>query len=383
MCWIKGLCSHCILWGNKIYKWKRSRVSVISEVYNRNDIFITLYQNVKVISYSDTGEVLIDGLHTKSMENRANILRNKYPDSVCIGFDDIRNMSRDDLRALTVGQELIYIYHNTIDGCGDNAATEKQVFEAVEQSINELTWLVRKLKNEGNATNIIITSDHGFIYRRTKLNESDKTPRELIPHLIAKRRFILTTDKKEIHGTSRYSMNYLIKDSFLDAVIPKGANCYKVSGAGSNYVHGGATLQEIVIPLIKFKNDRSSSDELKSKKVSVSLTSLTRKITSMITYLEFFQNEVVGDKWRPIRLKAYFIDEKGNRISNENIIIADSRSKDFEGRTFKEKFTLMSGKYDKTKPYYLVLIDEEEKLEDFSDKIKFNIDLIFSNEFGF
>ncbi len=335
------------------------------------------------ISYSDTGEVLIDGLHTKSMENRANILKNKHPDSLCISFDEIRNMSQDELRALTVGQDLIYVYHNTIDGCGDNSATEKQAFEAVEQSIDELTWLVRKLKNDGNATNILITADHGFIYRRTKLKESDKTPKELIPHLIARRRFILTTDKKDIDGSSRYSMDYLIKDSFLKAIIPKGTNCYKVSGSGSNYVHGGTSLQEVVIPVIRFKNDRSSSDKLKAKKVSISLTSLTRKITSMITYLEFFQNEVVEDKWIPIRLKAYFIDENGNRISNENIIIADSRSKDFEHRTFKEKFTLLGGKYDKTKPYYLVLIDEDDKIEDEYLKIKFNIDLIFNDDFGF
>ncbi|NLK53227.1 MAG: hypothetical protein GX295_12415 [Syntrophomonadaceae bacterium] len=174
-----------------------------------------------------------------------------------------------------------------------------------------------------------------------------------------------------------------MKDSGLAVVVPKGINCYKVPGKGKNYVHGGASLQEIVIPVIRFRHDRSTSDKLQAKKVSVALTSLTRKITSMITYLEFFQNEVVGDKWKPLRLKAYFVDEEGNRISNENIIIADSRSDDFASRTFKEKFTLKSGNYDKTKPYYLVLIDEEDKVGDFIDKIEFNIDLIVQNSFGF
>ncbi|MDI6705670.1 MAG: BREX-1 system phosphatase PglZ type A [Bacillota bacterium] len=334
------------------------------------------------ISISDTGEILVDGMQTKSTENRAEILKSKYPKSVCMTFDEIKTMSKEMLRTLTVGQDLVYVYHNNIDGRGDNSSTEKQVFEAVEQSISELTWLVRKLKNDGNATNILVTADHGFIYRRTALNENDKTPKELIPHLIAKKRFILTADKKEIDGTSRYSMSYLMKDSALDAVIPKGTNCYKVSGTGNNYVHGGASLQEVVIPVVKFKNDRSGSDKLKVKKVSVSLTSLTRKITSMITYLEFFQNEVVEDKWIPVHLKAYFADEEGNRISNENIIIADSRSKEFADRTFKEKFTLKSGKYDKTKPYYLVLADEEEKIDSNVQKIKFNIDLLFNNDLG-
>lgn len=336
----------------------------------------------EVLSYSDSGEVLLDGMRTKSTENRATILKKHYSKSVCISFDDIKTMSKEALRSITVGQDLVFVYHNTIDGRGDNPATEKQVFEAVEDCITELTWLTRKLKNDGNATNILITADHGFIYRRTTLKESNKTPRELISHIIAKRRFILTSDRKEIDGTSRYTMTYLMKDSPFDAVIPKGINCYKVSGSGSNYVHGGASLQEIVIPIIRFKSDRSSSDKLKVKKVSVSLTSLTRKITSMITYLEFFQNEVVEEKWIPTRLKAYFADEEGNRISNENIIIADSRSKEFTDRTFKEKFTLKSGKYDKTKPYYLILADEEEKVDEVVQKIKFNIDLIFNNDLG-
>lgn len=335
------------------------------------------------LAYNDKGEVLLDGASTKSTENRASILRGKYSKSVCLSFDEIKNMSKADLRSQTVGQDLVYIYHNTVDGCGDNTATQKQVFEAVEQAIEELSWLVRKLKNDVSATNIVITADHGFIYRRTDLSESDKTPRELIPHLQANRRFILTTDTKELEGTSRYPLDYLIKNSGLAALVPKGINCYKVPGKGKNYVHGGASLQEIVIPIIKFRHDRSSSDKLQAKKVSVALTSLTRKITSMITYLEFFQNEVVGDKWQSLRLKAYFIDEEGNRISNENIIIADSRSDDFAQRTFKEKFTLRSGNYDKTKPYYLVLIDEEDKVGDFVDKIEFSIDLMVQNDFGF
>jgi len=91
----------------------------------------------------------------------------------------------------------------------------------------------------------------------------------------------------------------------------------------------------------------------------------------------------IEEKWIPVRLKAYLADEERNRISNENIIIADSRSKEFGDRTFKEKFTLKSGKYDKTKPYFLILADEEEKIDNAVQKIKFNIDLIFNQDFGF
>lgn len=79
------------------------------------------------------------------------------------------------------------------------------------------------------------------------------------------------------------------------------------------------------------------------------MTNISRKITNRITYLEFFQTELVEDKKTPLRLKLYFVDEEGNRISNENIIIADSRSKNPQDRTYREKFTLKDVAYDKNK----------------------------------
>jgi len=103
----------------------------------------------------------------------------------------------------------------------------------------------------------------------------------------------------------------------------------------------------------------------------------------MITYLDFFQTIKVEDKKKPLRLKIYFADEEGNRLSNENIIIADSKSSKPEERTFKEKFVFKNMTYDKVKKYYLILEDEEESVENVYDKIPFTIDIAISNDFGF
>jgi hypothetical protein len=163
----------------------------------------------------------------------------------------------------------------------------------------------------------------------------------------------------------------------LYAVIPRATNCYKLQGGGTGYVHGGTSLQEVVIPLIKFKSDKNSSKSRGAKKVNVGLTSLSKRLTNVITHLSFFQYEVVEEKVLPIRLKAYFIDDNGERISNENIIIAESTSINPEDRTYKEKFTLKNMQYDKTKEYYLVLEDEEEMVNNSHAKIPFSIDLVF------
>lgn len=336
------------------------------------------------IEITGKGDVMIDGINTQSTDNRQKILQKYCLDSVAVLYTDIKDMKRQEYKETFEGKKLIYIFHNTIDARGDNAETEREVFDAAEKAFTDLRGLIKSLINHLSATNIYITADHGFIYRRTPLAESDKTPKEMVDSFYDNRRFILTDSDKTIEGTTPISMKYLLGgESKIKALIPKGVNCFKVQGRGSNYVHGGASLQEIVVPVLKFKNDRSKSDKLEVKKVDVKLTNISRKITNSITYLEFFQTEKVADKQIPRRLKLFFADEAGNRISNENIIIADSRSCKPEDRTYREKFTLKDMPYDKAKEYYLILEDEEETVEKVYEKIPFVIDLAFVNDFGF
>ena len=197
------------------------------------------------------------------------------------------------------------------------------------------------------------------------------------------RRFLLTSNKEDVEGTITFSMDYLLgKNCNKYVITPKGTSRFKVQGAGANYVHGGAMPQEIIVPVIKFKNDRSSSSVNDIRKVKITLTSITRKITNIITYLEFFQDEMIQDKVLSKKVKCYFEDEEGNRISNENIIIGDSRSENPKERSYREKFVLKSMQYDKTKQYFLVIEDLEDSNGDY-DRIPFNIDIAIVDEFGF
>ncbi len=341
----------------------------------------------KTITVNEKAEVMIDGINTQGTENRGKILANYSKDALAIGFFDMIDMKRPEYKEVFEGRKLIYIYHNAIDAVGDKALTEREVFEATEKAFEDLVLLVKNLVNHVSATNIMITADHGFIYRRSPLTEVDKIYKCETEALEAGRRYVLSANEKELpysrkgEDTLSISMKYLLgKETSLIAIVPKGVIRYKIQGSGANYVHGGASLQEVIIPVIKFKNVRKN--EYKATKVEVKLTNISRKITNRITYLEFFQTERSEDKKVPLKLKLYFTDEEGNRISNENIIIADSRSKKPQERTYREKFTLKDMAYDKTKKYYLILEDEEEPVEKIYEKIPFNIDMIISDDFG-
>lgn len=79
--------------------------------------------------------------------------------------------------------------------------------------------------------------------------------------------------------------------------------------------------------------------------------------------------------------KLYFISDNNEKISNENIYIADKRDEDVQKRLFRMRFTFKNKKYDKNRKYYLVAYDESNDVEVFRHEVI--MDLAFSDNFGF
>ena len=337
----------------------------------------------KFIEINDKYDVLVDGINSSGTENRNKILRSYSEKAVAVTYNDLKEYKRADYKEKFTGKEVIYVYHNTIDAIGDHAITENQVFDAAERAIEEIMSIANSFIGNLSVSSIIITADHGFLYKRDKLTLSDKINGLKLDDDEDGRRFVLTDSNEEVEGANIISMKYILgENSDKNVITPKGTMRFKVQGAGSNYVHGGSMLQEIVVPVIKFKLDRSKSTSNLVKKTDVKLTSISRKITNPIVHLEFFQEEKVQEKVLPVRIKCYFEDEEGNRISDERTIIADSKSDAPTERTQKEKFILKSIKYDKNKQYFLVIQDEEDS-NGLYERIPYIIDIVFADEFGF
>lgn len=337
----------------------------------------------KTIEINDKYDVIVNGTSSNGTDNRDSILKRENEKSLAITYDKVMDMRDAEIRKAFVGLEVVYIYHNTIDARGDHASTEREVFSATEEAFKEIIALVNKLVNRVSAASIIITADHGYLYQRSAMEESNKISGIKLDDGEDSRRFLLTSKDESIEGTITFSMDYLLGDGSNKYVItPNGTSRFKVQGAGANYVHGGAMLQEIVVPVIKFKNDRSTSSVNDIRKVKVSLTSINRKVTNPITFLEFFQDEKLQDKVIGKKIRTYFEDEEGNKISNIKTIIADSRSGNPTDRTYRIEFVLESRPYDKTKQYFLVMEDEEDANGDY-ERIPFNIDIAILNDFEF
>ena len=328
-------------------------------------------------------DVLVDGISTKDTMGRKKILQSNLEAAEVILLNDLIPMNRTELRNTFKGKNVIYIYHNVIDSVGDKG-DETKIFQAVEQAFKEIEAAIEKINKELTEANIYITSDHGFIYRRKPLEESDKTTKGDTEPLITNKRFLIFDKKMDLPGAIDISLDYAFgKDCGLTVCVPRGDNRFKTPGGGQNYVHGGASLQEIVIPLIKYRNDRRKDETKLVSKVDVRLTNTNRKITNSLFTLDFFQTEKLADKKVARTLKIYFADEAGQKISNEQSILADRVSEKASDRTFKVSFNLRNSNYSKADKYYLVLEDPEEAVRKIYEKIPFTISLGIVNDFDF
>src|SRR5690625_3256999 len=252
-------------------------------------------------------------------------------------------------------KKIVYIYHYRIEAIGENAVTEIQTFNAVDQAIEQLSDLVRSLTNSISATNIYVTADHGFLYERDKLAVSDLMKKETIDALEIKRRYILSHEEKEVSGQLAINLSGMIEsDEPLYAYVPNSTIRYQVQGAGANFVHGGASLQEVVVPLLTIKNKRKGQSGANiTEKVDIILTSTMRSITNSIFSFDFFQTERVADNRVARKVLVSIVDEHGNVLSNEETIIGDLIQTNPKERMYRISFALKNVTYDRTQTYYL------------------------------
>jgi uncharacterized protein (TIGR02687 family) len=337
----------------------------------------------KEIDIDANARVFVDGKDSSGLENRKKIIGSKVAESIAVHFQDVLAMNKAGRRETFKGKKLIYIYHDTIDAMGDKASTEVYTFNAVETSLNQLYDLVKIIRDDLSGTNVFITADHGFLYQRDELEESDKIGQDSIDSIEVKRRYILSKEQREVSGQLAINLSSVIRnDKQLTAYLPKATLRYKMQGSGINFVHGGASLQEIVVPLLTFKNKRTGQKGARAiKKVDIKLTNTTRKITNSIFNLEFFQTEKVEDKTTPRTVVIYMADEGGNVISNEETIIGDRPFDNPAERTFKIRFVLKNIPYNRNKTYYLNIRDTETSVV--MEKIPFNINLGIISDFDF
>ena len=325
--------------------------------------------------------VLADGSSTDA-GYRDGILKKADSASVALKYKDLVKMKRAERSALVKGMDVVYIYHDKIDETSHT--DETLVFGSCDDAISELKNMVKIIVNEFSGTKIYITSDHGFLYTYKPLTEDSKVDKttEAVEDVEVDRRYLIT--KKGAKPQYLLPVKFM-DDEQYDAFAAMGNVRIKKKGGGLNFVHGGISLQEMVVPVIDYHYMRSDSAGYKKNKkkydtkpVTVGLLSANHKISNMIFSLNFYQKEAVGDNREAANYLLYFVDSENKQVSDTQRIIADKTDVNNQDRTFRVNFNLKSMKYNNKESYYLVIADESglqlPQREEFTIDIAFAVD---------
>jgi hypothetical protein len=144
-------------------------------------------------------------------------------------------------------------------------------------------------------------------------------------------------------------------NSDIDVLIPKSINRLRIKGAGSRFVHGGASLQEIIVPVLNVTKKRKDT----TSQVEVDIIKSTDKITTNILAITFIQSELCSDKVLPRQIRAMIKAEDGTQLSdifNFNFDIAEGTERE---RAIRHRFQLSANASGKYKGQRVRLVIEE------------------------
>lgn len=284
------------------------------------------------------GDIKSDGLSTSGTDNRSKILQTIKEDALAVQFANVEGLNQADNRKI-FKSSVVYVYHDVIDATGDKKASERRTFDAVEDSIKELKKFVKTLHVSSNVAKVFITADHGFLYNDEEIKEKDKENIAEPAALTTHNRYYVTKAQSspELGYSIPFSATSIFKDD-LFVTIPFSVNRYKKQGVGHQFVHGGGSLQELVVPLIE------SSRKLKDVTKKVTPTIINKgalKIVSNILKLNILQEQEVSrtEKERTISIGLY---KDSKLVSNEEQLLLNFTSESPSERMARIELILAS-----------------------------------------
>lgn len=264
----------------------------------------------KKLSIADKNDIVfIDDTSSSGTANRNKILKSYDTNAKAISYEEFLKFTKNNGREYVKESSVIYIYHDEIDKMGEK--NEIKTFDAVVSTFETITKIVKQIANF-NGSNIFITADHGFLYTNNPTAESEFCKVDSANAIKLNRRFIIGKNLSDGTCVSKYEGKTLGIEGENEFLIAKSINKIRVQGGGNRFVHGGATLQELVIPLIQIKKKRTTD----VKDVNVEIIPI-RNISTNTVNVALYQSEVVDDKTKPITLKVSFESTKGVTLSDE------------------------------------------------------------------
>ena len=325
-------------------------------------------------------DVLRDNKSTQGLIARNTALQtNSNIPTIALQAADLFTWTIDQGREAIKPHRIIYIYHDVIDAIGDKAPSERQVLEACDKAIQEILKLTKRLCNSLNATHVIITADHGFLYQRQEIAQNEKLPMPKDDRILEKnRRYLISAMPLDLDGTLSFQIPYSQDKLFV--TVPRGTVRFAIQGRGAQYVHGGASLQEVCVPALAYHHKRAiKNDEGPAKKVGVQVNARNRSVTTNSHRINLIQADAIAGRWRSRTVTIAFYDPQTQQpITDIKQIQLNSPNQNPSEREFSTTLTVSTTSPPSTAN--LIIRDAEDDTELINEPWTVNIGI--TNDFG-
>lgn len=159
--------------------------------------------------------------------------------------------------------KIIAVFGKDLDAQGHEGQLE---IAGAEQILDRYEALIRRLRDAGFRLTVC-TTDHGFIHWEPDETDVVEKPSGSVGY--ESRRAV--AGHGLLHETA---LVFDIEGSDLQVAVPRSAGAFKAYGSASGYFHGGATLEELVIPVVPFRWP------VRSKKLEVRFVDDFTQVTS-------------------------------------------------------------------------------------------------------
>ncbi|MCH4081489.1 MAG: BREX-1 system phosphatase PglZ type A [Atopobiaceae bacterium] len=286
--------------------------------------------------------VLKDGKPTDGLQNRGTLIASAVEGARALSAEKMLEKGSVNLEDVP----LAFVYHNVIDKTGDARDSEGRTFEAVDDACDEIEKLVQILLRAG-CGKVIVTADHGFLYQQ---QEPESYAYSDVPELsktvagqadaARSRRFAVGAGLPEDSSLLSFQAKTLSLKGDYEVVMPRGITRLRLQGSGARFVHGGASAQEDVIPIVTVEATGAHEEATQPTGVE-GFTTGRPVITGPSVSVYVYQTKPCGSGVSPltVRVGVYDKDKEGTLLcTHERELELSSTSDDPEQR--KTRVTL-------------------------------------------
>jgi uncharacterized protein (TIGR02687 family) len=277
-----------------------------------------------------SGNAIVNGRSATGTENRNEILKRALDGrGTAIQAEQFLDLNtKIEGRSLMREHDVIYIFHNVIDKIGDSSATEAKTVDAVEQAFDELNQIVKKVANI-NGSNMLLVADHGFLFQQDAVDDSDDNAfPSASAWTLKNRRFAIGTGIQPTSDIKAFTAGQLDHSGEWSCAFPVSLRRFPVQGSGKRYVHGGFSLQEVVVPVVHIHKARVDD----TGRVAVELMRAPAKITTGQVALSLYQEKPVTAKLLPRELRVGVFAKDGTPLSEIKPLKCDSTEEEARKR---------------------------------------------------